>query len=183
MSLGQVASLHNKWARTLKGAMSRECQELNALHSQSVDGARIRIPDRLRKPPEVTEPFVLDVLVEKAHEFADRFRAKEVLHLSNLGPATADLALKGLLSTESSAFPTSSEFEIVQSCLKFAKRNSVNFTDYLNYINFGALSAQEKYSLSAALGLSPETHPFVWNRSVYLIYCSSVLSYKVAFRV
>ncbi|KAG9103719.1 hypothetical protein FRC06_008576 [Ceratobasidium sp. 370] len=163
MSLGRVAALHNKWARTLNGAMSPQCQELNALHSQSVDGARIRIPDRLTNPPEVSEPFVLDVLAEKARSFADRFAVEEAPNLSQLEKPTAEAMLKNLLSLDSSAFSASTEHEILQLCLRFAARNQVDIRDYLNHINFDGLSPQEKYGLSNALGLTPESHPFVWN--------------------
>lgn len=166
MSLGRVAGLHNKWARTLKGAMSPQCQELNALHSQSVDGARIRIPDRLTNPPEVEEPFVLDVLAEKAREFAANFITEEAVHFTALDLSTADSVLKSLLSLDSSAFSASSEDEVVQMCMRFAIRNGLDIMEYLNYINFGGLSVQEKYAMSSALSLTPETHPFVWNRYV-----------------
>ncbi|KAF8597550.1 RNA-directed RNA polymerase [Ceratobasidium sp. AG-I] len=163
MSLGRVAGLHNKWARTLKGAMSPQCQELNALHSQSVDGARIRIPDRLTSPPEVEEPFVLDVLAEKAREFAASFLVNEAANFTSLDPSTAESVLKVLLSLDNLAFSASSEHEVVQMCMKFASRNGLDIKQYLNYINFGGLSAQEKYAISGALDLRPETHPFVWN--------------------
>ncbi|KAG8715390.1 hypothetical protein FRC08_010636 [Ceratobasidium sp. 394] len=163
MSLGRVSALHNKWARTLNGAMSPQCQELNALHSQSVDGARIRIPDHLTKPPEVNESFVLDVLAEKARGFADRFAVEEAPNLNRLDKPTAEAILKNLLSLDSSAFPASTEHEILQLCLRFASRNQVDIKDYLNYINFDGLSAQEKYGISSALSLTPESHPFVWN--------------------
>ncbi|KAK7050249.1 RdRP-domain-containing protein [Favolaschia claudopus] len=50
--LARVASLHAKWAHgTPLGALSPECQELNALHSQAVDGAAVKIPERLSNPP------------------------------------------------------------------------------------------------------------------------------------
>ncbi|KAJ1308794.1 hypothetical protein OPQ81_004484 [Rhizoctonia solani] len=163
MDLGRVASLHNKWARTLKGAMSPECQELNALHSQSVDGARIRIPDRLTKPPEVTEPFVLDILTTNARNFAQNFLATEAVHFDKLEHQTAERALNTIMSFDSSAFPTSTENEIVQLCRRFARWHMLDFKDYLNHVDFSALSANEKYALCSGLDLTPESHPFIWN--------------------
>ncbi|CCO32890.1 RNA-dependent RNA polymerase 2 Short=AtRDRP2 [Rhizoctonia solani AG-1 IB] len=163
MDLGRVASLHNKWARTLKGAMSKECQELNALHSQSVDGARIRIPERLTKPPEVKEPFVLDVLIAEAHSFSERFLTTEAVHFDKLEHTTAEEALNTLMSLDNSAFPTSTEDEIVQVCRRFARRNMVDFKNYLHHVDFSALSANEKYALCSTLDLNPESHPFIWN--------------------
>ncbi|KEP53488.1 RNA-dependent RNA polymerase [Rhizoctonia solani 123E] len=163
MDLGRVASLHLKWARTLKGAMSAECQELNALHSQSVDGARIRIPERLTKPPEVAEPFIIEVLVTKARSFSQSFLATKAVYFDRLEPRIAEAALKTLMSLDSSAFPASSENEIVQLCRRFARWNMLDFKDYLNHVDFSALSANEKYALCSGLNLSPESHPFVWN--------------------
>ncbi|KAF8709476.1 AAA domain, partial [Rhizoctonia solani] len=163
MDLGRVASLHNKWARTLKGAMSPECQELNALHSQSVDGARIRIPERLIKPPEVTDPFVLDVLITEAHIFSKRFLTTEAVHFDKLEYITAGDTLKTIMSLDGSAFPTLTENEIVQLCRRFARRNMIDFRDYLYHVDFSALSANEKYALCSALDLNPESHPFIWN--------------------
>ncbi|CAE6465178.1 unnamed protein product [Rhizoctonia solani] len=163
MDLGRVASLHTKWARTLKGAMSAECQELNALHSQSVDGARIRIPERLTKPPEVAEPFIIDVLITKARDFSERFLTTEVVYFDKLERLTAETALNTLMSLDSSAFPASTENEIVQLCRRFARWNMLDFKDYLNHVDFSALSANEKYALCGGLDLSPESHPFIWN--------------------
>lgn len=68
--------------------MSRECQELNALHSQSVDGARGKIPERLRKPPAAEGIFVLDVLADAAEAFRTRFTDQVA---RNLDPATTSL--------------------------------------------------------------------------------------------
>jgi len=50
-----------------------ECQELNTLHSQSIDGAKITIPERLSNPPEEKEPFILDQLADAATGFSERF--------------------------------------------------------------------------------------------------------------
>ncbi|KAH7343653.1 RNA dependent RNA polymerase-domain-containing protein [Rhizoctonia solani] len=163
MDLGRVASLHTKWARTLKGAMSAECQELNALHSQSVDGARIRIPERLTKPPEVAEPFIIDVLITKARDFSERFLTTEVVHFDKLERLTAETALNTLMSLDSSAFPASTENEIVQLCRRFARWNMLDFKDYLNHVDFSALSANEKYALCSGLDINSESHPFIWN--------------------
>jgi hypothetical protein len=81
-SLARVAALHQKWLRCKpEGALSVECQELNALHSQSVDGAKIKIPDRLSNPPETKEPFILDLLADAASKTS-------LNDSSNLSPCT-----------------------------------------------------------------------------------------------
>ncbi|QRV85064.1 RNA-dependent RNA polymerase [Ceratobasidium sp. AG-Ba] len=150
MSLGRVAALHIKWARA-KGAMSPECQQLNALHSQSVEG-----------------PFVLDILAERARHFAAKFNLEAAREFSNLDKISAASILKDLLTTDGSVLSASTENEIVQLCLRFAARNSIDIRDYLQYINFDGLSTEEKYGLSTALHLTAESHPFVWNRQVLL---------------
>ncbi|QRV99155.1 RNA-dependent RNA polymerase [Ceratobasidium sp. AG-Ba] len=163
----KVAALHIKWARA-KGAMSPECQQLNALHSQSVDGARIRIPDPLTIVPEVEGPFVLDILAERARHFAAKFNLEAAREFSSLDKISAASILKDLLTTDGSVLSASTENEIVQLCLRFAARNSIDIRDYLQYINFDGLSTEEKYGLSSALHLTAESHPFVWNRQVLL---------------
>ncbi|KAL0062572.1 hypothetical protein AAF712_010505 [Marasmius tenuissimus] len=59
--LARVAALHTRWVpATPKGAPSSQCQELNALHSQAVDGASVKIPDHQASPPprpEGSEPL------------------------------------------------------------------------------------------------------------------------------
>ncbi|KAG6889600.1 hypothetical protein C0995_016126 [Termitomyces sp. Mi166 len=82
--VARVSSLHAKWVRASPlGALSPECQELNALYSQSVDGAQVRIPDRLTNPPERTdiEPYILDVLEADRKAFADEFLPAENMPL------------------------------------------------------------------------------------------------------
>src|ERR1700691_4511118 len=70
----KVAALHQKWVRSSsQGALSSQCQELNALHSQSVDGARIKIPDRLLTPPESDIPYIIDALGVAAADFSSGF--------------------------------------------------------------------------------------------------------------
>lgn len=64
VSLGRVKNLYLDWAK-LKGPMSPECQQLNRLFSQCVDGNRIKIPVILEDPPKKNpdmDDFILDVL-------------------------------------------------------------------------------------------------------------------------
>ena len=67
-SLGRVKNLYMKWAR-IKGAMSEECQQLNRLFSQCVDGNRIKVPQCLEDPPDPSpeQMSILDILHEALH--------------------------------------------------------------------------------------------------------------------
>ncbi|GFP53388.1 probable RNA-dependent RNA polymerase 1 [Trichoderma asperellum] len=71
-SLGRVKNLYLRWARATN-AMSPECQELNRLFSQCVDGNRIKDSqlDKFANPPEPdaeAPPFVLDELHDSAKD-------------------------------------------------------------------------------------------------------------------
>ncbi|SCO82748.1 uncharacterized protein FRV6_06961 [Fusarium oxysporum] len=69
-SLGQVKNLYLDWAR-VAGPMSAQCQELNRLFSQCVDGNRIEIPGKLRTAPKLlpdAPPFIIDVLHDDGKE-------------------------------------------------------------------------------------------------------------------
>ncbi|KAG8960959.1 hypothetical protein FRC03_005942 [Tulasnella sp. 419] len=165
ISLGRISTLHRKWA-IAKGAMSPECQELNALHSQCVDGAGIKIPDRLQTPPEGTEPFVLDVLAEKAKEFAAQFTAiQEAQGDSDIYSQDAEDVHDRLIRLLKSDDPSMamSEFELVQLVLRKCRQSGLDVHRYLPYINWNALSAQEKYMLGSYFVLNPEIHSQMWN--------------------
>jgi hypothetical protein len=54
-SLGRTKNLYMKWAR-ISNAMSPECQQLNRLFSQCVDGNFIRIPENLKEFLKLEDP-------------------------------------------------------------------------------------------------------------------------------
>ena len=168
--VARVSSLHAKWVRASpEGALSTECQELNALHSQSVDGAQVKIPDRLTNPPERTEsePYILDVLEADRKVFAD-----ELLHSENMplrdtvatmdNDGARDL-LAALLQSQQSAV---SEYELFNLALVVARKYKVDITQYLNHLDMSALSAQEKQALSLILDMSANDHPYIWNSMI-----------------
>ncbi|KAF9494277.1 RdRP-domain-containing protein [Pleurotus eryngii] len=155
VGLAKVASLHNKWVRaSAKGAMSPECQELNALHSQSVDGARVKIPDRLLTPPEPDGPFVIEVLANAAAEFAVGFSESESSRtlLSTVDEADARNIITGLLKSKQNAV---SEYELFNMVLRHSRKHSIDVYAYLSYLDMGALSASEKYAIMASLNPGP----------------------------
>ncbi|KAK0493854.1 RNA-directed RNA polymerase [Armillaria luteobubalina] len=164
--LARVAALHSKWAiSSPKGALCSECQELNALHSQSVDGASIKIPDRLTSPPEPPEDsvFIIKALADAASQFAGSFAA-EMATLSDLTTTVdmedAEELIVQLLRSNQSAL---SEYELYTLAYRLALKHSLDHRVFLSYINFGALTTDQKHSLSYALNLSREEHASLWN--------------------
>ncbi|KAG6895231.1 hypothetical protein C0992_002473 [Termitomyces sp. T32_za158] len=139
--------------------------ELNALHSQSVDGAQVKIPDRLTNPPERTdsEPYILDILEADRSAFADEFLTENmplrgtVATMDNNG--ARDL-LVALLQSQQSAV---SEYELFNLVILVARKHNVDIRQYLNHLDMSALSAQEKHALSLTLDLSANDHPYIWN--------------------
>lgn len=168
ITLGRVSALHQKWVRrSPAGAMSPECQELNALYSLAVDGGSVKVPDRLTKLPDAdSEPFVLDELHNAAQRFAETFHQTETALTSepDKDPYVAADVIMRLLSSESA---TMSEYELVSKAIAIARKHSIDFNRYLSHIDFGALSTAEKYILSTQLlNLKEEDHPYIWNRYV-----------------
>ena len=162
--LAKVASLHQKWVRSSpKGALSSQCQELNALHSQFVDGERVKIPDRLLTPPKSDEPYIIDLLATAAEDFATRFLESHPVLEANEDTQFADqkeFLILSLLRSQQSAL---SEYEIFQMAYSAARRYSIDFRPFLAHLDFGAFSTQQKYALSSALRLPSEDDPYIWN--------------------
>jgi hypothetical protein len=162
-SLARVAALHQKWIKCRPdGALSVECQELNALHSQSVDGGKIVIPERLSNPPETTEPFILDLLAEAAKAFSERFLESLPVYdvARDLPRDDAMQYIRQLLRGERRAF---SEFEMFNMVVAIARKREIDLRPMLPYLNLGALTVQQKYTVSSTLKLSQEEDRYIWN--------------------
>ena len=161
--MARVAALHQKWIRCKpEGALSVECQELNALHSQSVDGAKIKIPDRLCSPPETTEPFILDLLADAADKFSTQFcESLPVYDMArDLPRDDAMQYIRQLLRGERHAF---SEFEMFNMAVAIARKRGIDLRPMLPHLDFGALTAEQRHIISLTLGLTPEEDRYVWN--------------------
>jgi hypothetical protein len=130
------------------------------LHSQSVDGARVKIPDRLLIPPEATEPYIIDLLAKAASDFVENFGSSPEARVILAG--TDD----GILQLLSSSQHAVSEYELFNLALSWAKKESLNFRPYLAHLDIGAMSTAEKYALSGSLGLPPEDDAYLWNSLV-----------------
>ena len=161
--LARVASLHQKWLKCKpEGALSVECQELNALHSQSVDGAAIKIPDRLSKPPDPKEPFIIDLLAEAATEFSTRFLESLPVYdvARDLPQDDAMQYIRQLLRGERHAF---TEFEMFNRAVAIARKRGIDLRPMLPYLDLGALTTEQKYTVSSTLDLTPEEDQHIWN--------------------
>ncbi|KAF8877847.1 RNA dependent RNA polymerase-domain-containing protein [Gymnopilus junonius] len=166
VGVAKVSALHAKWSQSSPlGALCVECQELNALHSQSVDGANIRIPDRLKTPPEPPEgtKYILDQLKEAADEFATSFtqsasRRAEVSKLDSQEDAE-ELMAQLLRSKQNSV----SEFELFNLAYRLSQKYMVDIKPYLSQLDFSALTTTEKKVISTTLSLSGVDYPEIWN--------------------
>ncbi|THH07660.1 hypothetical protein EW145_g3223 [Phellinidium pouzarii] len=163
--LAKVALLHQKWARYAPGgAMSPQCQELNALHSKAVDGARIEIPDRLQTPPTNDKPHVIDVLTEAASKFAETFLQNNIMQArSALSREDADSLMIELLKSKQRSL---SEFELLNLARTLAHKYQLDLSKHLLHVDFSSLTTQEKYELCTDPYLSPEQNPYMWNSLV-----------------
>ena len=153
-SLGRVKNLYLKWAR-LEGPLSSECQQLNRLFSQCVDGNRIKTPPNLEDPPEPcsSEPFILDALHEAAKG--------TIVGVTEEDAGYDDFdSIDLLLSRDNIAV---SEFELIQMALKWCDRHETDFKDFMPCFDFGKLSDEQRAWLLGRVPPSDEVPSLVRN--------------------
>ena len=161
-SLGKVKNLYMKWAR-LGDAMSPQCQQLNRLFSECVDGNHIRIPENLKAfehledPPEPRSsvaPFILDVLHQTC--------AEHVQSTANLVPEVHDDPdiMDLLLTSDKMAI---SEFELLQVVVRWCDRHNIDVMEYRHFINFSALTDEQQIWFLGRLPPSVTTPSLVRN--------------------
>ncbi|KAJ8087712.1 hypothetical protein PM082_006548 [Marasmius tenuissimus] len=189
--LARVAALHTRWVpATPKGALSSQCQELNALHSQAVDGASVKIPDHLASPPprpEGSEPFVLDALAEHAKAFAEQYAQSEPVRNDLITTRdrnhtnTADLTQEDrerlLLNLLQSHQNSVSEYELFTLAWSFTRKYRIPLDPFLAHFDFSAFTAQQKHAILSVLGtdLSIKVDErVVWNS----LFRSDILSQR-----
>ncbi|KAL7950149.1 RNA dependent RNA polymerase domain-containing protein [Trichoderma barbatum] len=143
-SLGRVKNLYLKWARATD-AMSPECQELNRLFSQCVDGNRIK-DDHLRKfekPPEPNAeapPFVLDELHETAKKIIVKQKLMARNHMDNMEGYTFD-GVQLLLCRDDVAI---SESELIRMAVRWCRRTNTSFYHLMHMFDLNALKSEDK---------------------------------------
>ncbi|KAJ7639973.1 RNA dependent RNA polymerase-domain-containing protein [Mycena polygramma] len=168
--LAQVATLHAKWIRgTALGALSPECQELNALHSQSVDGASVKVPDRLKTPPAPPggeDSFIINKLAAAAQNLAAEFTEAN-RSLFTRAPEDPEVGRQLLIRFLQSTQNSLSEYELFTLAFSLSRKLGMSrdeFLPYLSHLDFGALTTTQKYAVTHALDLDArEEYPFVWN--------------------
>ncbi|KAF4337269.1 NAM7-nonsense-mediated mRNA decay [Fusarium beomiforme] len=156
-SLGQVKNLYLDWAR-VAGPMSAQCQELNRLFSQCVDGNRIKIPEKLRTAPKSVPdaPFILDVLHEDSKELVRRLSLSKDADLSGYDVDAIQL----LLSRQDVAI---SEFECVRLAYSWCLKNEISFESLLHLFDFNVLTADQKAWVLAHVPVCSSTQGLVHN--------------------
>ena len=157
MSLGRVKNLYLKWVR-LKGPLNPECQQLNRLFSQCVDGNRIKVPACLEDPPETSNdapPFILDILHEAA-----TIAISDVVDKS-LSFTGYPVDVLDLLSCRDSI--AISEFELIQLVLRRCEKGDCNFGDYASLFNYSALSDEQQAWLLSRLPASKNLPSLIKN--------------------
>ncbi|KAH6906119.1 RNA-directed RNA polymerase [Coprinopsis sp. MPI-PUGE-AT-0042] len=171
--VAKVSLLHNKWAISSPlGALCVECQELNVLHSQSVDGAPIKVPDRLQNPPEPTEPFIIDVLRNHEEEFEANFRALPDVDPRDLVDLTADDAQRHVGQLFKGNQSALSEYELFELALRLSRKHKFDLKPYLAQLDVSALTSMQKSIIKTTLDLAKIDYPFIWNS----LFQSDILS-------
>lgn len=158
-SLGRVKNLYLDWARAC-GPMSPQCQELNRLFSQCVDGNRIRVPPKLEKappPPPDALPFILDDLHDAAKQLIQHSQALD--REKALDGYDFD-AVELLLSRDEVAM---SEFELLCMTSRWCRKTKVQLEDLLHLFDLNLLTSQEKAWLLQQLPPSSQTPALVLN--------------------
>ena len=120
------------------------------------------IPDHLSVPPKTEEPFILDLLADAATAFSERFLESLPVYdvARDLSQDDAIQHIRQLLRGKRHAF---SEFEVFNMVVAIARKKGIKLRPMLPYLDFGALTAEQKYTVSSTLGLSPEEDRRVWN--------------------
>ena len=157
MSLGRVKNLYLKWAR-LKGPLSPECQQLNRLFSQCVDGNRIKVPPSLedpQEPPVDAEPFILDAL----HTAAKESIANAIKEDGNYEGYTLE-TLDILLNEDHVAL---SEYELIQLTIRWCDKNGRDFKELMHNFDYSKLSDEQQVWLLNRLPQSTEVQSLIRN--------------------
>ncbi|KAL6881236.1 RNA dependent RNA polymerase domain-containing protein [Trichoderma novae-zelandiae] len=169
-SLGRVKNLYLKWARAT-GAMSAECQELNRLFSQCVDGNRIK-EDHLKKfekPPEpdaAAAPFVLDELHEAARDTIIKQKRVAQAHMDDMEGYTFE-GIQLLLCRDDVAV---SEAELIRMAVRWCRKTHTSFYHLMHMFDLNSLNAEDKAWVLAQVPTCSDAPSLVYNA-----LCSSSL--------
>lgn len=149
--------------------MSAQCQELNYLFSNCVDGNRIRVPPRLEsapKPDTFTPEFILDTL----HEAAEKMSSSASIQPTKFNDLSDD-GISLLLSKDKVAF---SEFELLRMTSSWCLRHGVSLGTYLDFFDFDQMSDEQRAWAVAQLPPSDKGASLVINSMTR----SNILTYE-----
>jgi hypothetical protein len=145
LSLGRVKRLFLGWARAF-GPHCSQCQELNRLFSQCVDGNRIKIPENLcDPPPPASDTFILDLLHKHAEAHWNSVKMR--------GTCLDDLNGDTITDILSSSISLSS-FELAKMTLAWCRVNGVSFEEFFPYFNTTSFGPDEQTWLLSELPVS-----------------------------
>ncbi|KAK4144578.1 RNA dependent RNA polymerase-domain-containing protein [Dichotomopilus funicola] len=164
-SLGRVKNLYLDWARA-RGPMAEQCQELNRLFSQCVDGNRIRVPPKLEQAPAPAAdapPFILDYLHDAAKELIQRTQAPSSSRVTRLEGYDFD-AIELLLSREDVAM---SEFDLLRLTLRWCRKTGTKFEDLLHFFDMNVLNSEERAWVLEQLPPTSPQLPVLLRNAVY----------------
>lgn len=130
-----------------------------------MDGAPVKIPDKLLSPPEdLANPFILDILAEDAKIIVQGWKDNTTVStLTSLDPPKplSEADLLDLLASESLALP---EYARVQMMFSYCRRTQSSPTPYLAAIDWQALTSIEKHTVEEYLMPFYDPGPILWNR-------------------
>lgn len=151
--------------------MSAECQQLNRLFSQCVDGNQIRVPPKLEKapsPPEDAEAFILDELHSAAKQIiANHSKSSDGVNQTQVEGSEFD-AIELLLARDDLAI---SEFELIKMTQTWCRKHGACLEDFLDFFDFNILAADEKAWVLSQLVPTVEAPSLITNA----LYSSNLL--------
>ncbi|GAB0137629.1 hypothetical protein EsDP_00005886 [Epichloe bromicola] len=168
-SLGRVKNIYLRWAR-VRGAMSPECQELNRLFSQCVDGNKIKDSQlaKFERSPAASVDAPLFIL-DELHELAEGLVSN--MNEFGSGQLNDDSSLDDMEELLSREDFMMSEAELVKLSVSWCRKMNVPFSSILHVFNMNDLGPEEK---SWVLAQVPTA--FHYPKLVLNALCSSELA-------
>lgn len=160
ISMGTTARLYWQWVRFHpEGAKSQECQDLNALYSQCVDGGSIKIPERLRGVPEGPTRFIVDQMWAEGMAFAEEWLKKEENAEAYVEQGTDEETIIALLGSPRVSL---TEFQTIQLAQRLARRSSLSLRPYYSMMDFSSLRDSEKRIIADTFEMNAEERASLW---------------------
>lgn len=127
-----------------------------------MDGANIKIPERLTRPPEQEAPFIIDILETAFDTFARTFTEATRSDVMSAKEEDGKELVSRLLRSEQNSL-SEFKFELFELAYRLATKNGFDIKPFLAQIDFSALTTSQKHEMSSALSLSDIHYPEIWN--------------------